>query len=772
MNTEQQQLADDAELATCRMKIGGMSCSFCTNTIRTAYARLDGVHDVGVSLAHEEALIKYDPAKLGEDQLRHTLEQIGFTYRDPDKVRSFEEEEQDLRIARNRLSVAAGFAGATAALMILGMEPFWTVLAHPLLKWTMFGLALVTMFGTAWFVKKMAWASLRRRILNQHVLLEFGAFAGLAGGMLGLFVSPEFPAGHFFAVSVFITAYHVLSDYVSKVVRTRSSQSVRKLLALQPDIARVIRDGQEAEVSVDDVVVGDAVRIRPGESIPVDGIVVDGYSAVDEALVTGEPGPVEKVAGDDVVGGSLNQTGTLVVDVTRVGDESFLVQVARSIEEARALKPGVLQLTDAILKWFVPAVLVVAVGAFAVWTVGPLLAGTQPDLTRAGFAALAVLVFGYPCALGMATPLAMIRGGGQAASRGILMRSGEAFQIMGEIRSMVFDKTGTITLGRPAVQVICPADGVDDETVLAVAASAESASEHPLARAIEDAAAAHGVDVVLADSFVSHPGMGVEATINDTPALVGKPTFLTVQGVDVSGAAADQRELEARGLTVVGVARDGRLLGLVGIGDEIKPDAAETIQRLKAAGITPMMITGDNRRTAQAVATEVGVARVLADVLPGDKAAEVRRLQQDGERVAMVGDGINDAPALAQADVGFAIGAGTDVAIEAADVVVMSGQLGAVADARDIGIRSYAKTKQNLTLALAFNGIGIPAAATGLVHPIWAMAAMVASVTTVLINSFVVVSSRLTHLVELDDGTVGEGVVHMDPHPVVNDWGH
>jgi Cu+-exporting ATPase len=722
--------------ATYRMKIGGMSCSFCTNTIRKVYERMDGVHEVGVSLAHEEGLVRYDPDKVTEDELRRTLEQVGYTYRDPEKVRSFEEEEAELRTSRDRLIVAGLLTATAAVLMLLGMEPFWTVLEHPFLMWVMFALALETMFVTAWFVKKMAWASLRRGILNQHVLLEFGAFAGLVGGLLGVFVSPEFPAGHFFAVSVFITAYHLLSDYVSQVVRTRSSQAVRQLMQLQPDTARVLRDGQEVEVPVDELEAGDRVRIRPGESVPVDGQVVEGASAVDESLVTGEPIPAEKTEGDEVIGGSVNQTGTLVIAVTRLGDESFLSQVARSIEEARALKPGVLQLVDTILKWFVPGVLTVAAIGFLAWTVGPLLFGAQPNFFRATFAALAVLVLGYPCALGMASPLAMIRGGGEAARQGILMRSGEGFQIMGEIRAIVLDKTGTLTRGEPAVQSVVGIGGHGEHDVLAAAGAAEAASEHPLARAIEDAAEERGIDVTLAGDFQSHTGKGVEATVDGALVLVGKPGFLEEQGIDPTAAGGRFADLEEQGMTVVGVAREGELLGLIGIGDEIKADAAETIQRMKDARITPVMITGDNRRTAEAVAAEVGIERVLAEVLPDDKAVEVRRLQDEGQRVMMVGDGINDAPALTQADVGIAIGAGTDIAIESADIVIMTERLASVMDARDIGVRSYAKTKQNLTLAFAFNGIGVPAAATGFVHPIWAMVAMVASVTAVLTNSF------------------------------------
>jgi Cu+-exporting ATPase len=720
--------------ANYRMKIGGMSCSFCTSTIRKAYERIDGVHEVGVSLAHEEGLVKYDPDKVGPDELRRTLEQVGYTYRDPEKIRSFEEEEAELRVARNRLFVAGTFTVVSFLMMLFGI---WLDLVRiPLMPWIALTLALETMFVTAWFVKKMAWASLRRGILNQHVLLEFAAFAGLLGGFLGIFVSPRFPASDFFAVAVFVTAYHILSDYVSKVVRTRSSQAVRRLMDLQPDTARVIRDGQEIEVPADEVTVGDRVRVRPGESVPVDGQVVEGASAVDESLVTGEPIPAEKVPGDEVIGGSINQTGSLVVEVTRIGEESFLSQVARSIEEARALRPGVLQLVDTVLKYFVPGVLLFAAAGFLGWTIIPLFFGEGPNFFRATFAALAVLVLGYPCALGMSTPLAMIRGGGEAAERGILMRSGEAFQIMGEIRSIVLDKTGTITRGEPKVQAIVAIDDHDEDEVLSAAASAESASEHPLARAIEDAAEDRGLDVVFPDEFQSHTGKGVEATVNGARVLVAKPAFLDERGVDAAAARGRFTELEEQGLTVVGVARDGELLGLVGIGDQIKTDAAETIQRMKDAGITPVMITGDNRRTAHAVAGEVGIERVLAEVLPDDKAEEIRRLQQEGRRVAMVGDGINDAPALTQADVGFAIGAGTDIAIESADIVIMSERLGAVMEAHEIGVRSYKRTKENLMLAFAFNGIGVPAATTGFVHPVWAMVAMVASVTAVLGNSF------------------------------------
>jgi heavy metal translocating P-type ATPase len=565
-------------------------------------------------------------------------------------------------------------------------------------------------------------------------LLEFGAFAGLVGGVLGFF-RRDFPMPDFFGVAVFITTYHVLSGYASLFVRTRASQAVRKLMELQPPSARVIRNGREEEVPIEYVQQGDLVRIRPGEAIPVDGQITEGASAVDESLITGEPIPKEKVPGDEVIGGSINQAGTLVVRVTKVGEESFLQQVARHIEEARALKPGIIQLVDRILRAYVPGVLAFAGLALLIWVAGARLVTGQPDWTRATFGALAVLVMGYPCALGMATPLAMIRGGGEAARKGILMRSGEAFQVFGDIKKIILDKTGTITVGKPRVVDVFAVQG-NKRDVLRVAASAESPSEHPLARAVIDRAEKDGIELLAVEDFEAVAGRGIRARAGNSVVLVGSPPFLRDKGADLTPADRQMREWVEQGKTVVGVAADGRLLGLLAIADEIKEDAAEAVDRLKRLGIEPVMITGDNERAARAVAQQVGITEVYAQVLPQDKAAKVRALQEQGYRVAMVGDGINDAPALMQADVGIAIGAGTDIAIESSDIIIVGDRLNAVVDAYHLGRSSFRKTVQNLTLALSFNGIGVPAAVTGLVHPIWAMVAMVASVSTVLLNSF------------------------------------
>lgn len=714
-----------------QFKIGGMSCSFCMETIRKALTRLEGVKEVHVSLAHEETLVEYDPAKVIPDTLKETLVAVGYTVRDPEKTRSFEEEEEEMRSERDRLFIAASLTWIAFLLMLL----MWLGRMFPYIEWIMLILAFVTVFIVGWPILRMAWGSLRRGIFNQHVLLEFAAFAGLIGGLLGLYL-PQFPTPDFFGVAVFVTAYHILSQYTSLHVRTRSSQAVRKLLSLQPATARVIRNGKEEDVPVEKVQPGDWVRIRPGEQVPIDGEVVEGSSAVNESLVTGEPLPKDKSKGDDVIGGSLNQTGALVVRAIKVGKESFLQQVAKHIQEARALKPGIIQLVDQILKYFVPGVLAFAAAAIVIWTLGAWLITGKPDIISATYAALAVLVMGYPCALGMATPLAMIRGGGEAAQKGILMRSGEAFQVFKDVKKVVLDKTGTITLGKPKVADLIPLNSSSPEHLLQIAASAEKPSEHPLAQAIVEHCEQKGLKPMEVIDFQAVPGRGIHSVVDERRVLVGSLRFLQEEDVNVGAAGERALKLEAEAKTVIGVVDGGKLIGLLTIADMIKQDAAEAVKEMDKAGLQPVMLTGDNEPTAKAVASMVGIKEIHAQVLPQNKGAKVRELQSSGFRVAMVGDGINDAPALMQADVGVAIGAGTDIAIESSDVILVGDRLGGFVDAYHIANRSFRKTVQNLALAFSFNGIGVPLAITGLVHPVWAMIAMAASVTTVLLNSF------------------------------------
>ncbi len=769
-----------ADRTRIRARIGGMHCSLCTGTIEKALARHPGVDKVAVSLTHEQALIEYDPKLAHPEELLQTLRDIGYTVSDPRKLRPFEEEERDLVREGRRFLAATTFSliaialtaqptgiGATllpaaaitsllafiflvlrsrgpgiaaagtialaavaAGFMLLRAQP-WFPEATP---WIVAGMALILVFGIASHILRMAYQALRRGILNQHVLLETGAFAGIAGGIIGFVVDrPDYPTAAFFAVSVLVVTYHVFSEWLSLIVKTRSSQAVKRLLDLQPDTARVLRDDREIEVPIEQVSVGDLVRIRPGERMPVDGSVEAGHSAVDQSLVTGEPIPVERSKGDSVIGGSINGNGTLLVRVTAIGEGSFLNRVIREVEDARALKPGILHLVDRVLRVYTPAVLIVAALALVGWLLGTWIVNGEMDIERAVFAGLSVLIMGYPCAVGISAPLSIVRGAGEAAERGILMRTGEAFQGYRLVKTIVLDKTGTLTEGRPTVREIAVAEGSEKE-LLAVAAAAEASSEHPLAQAVLDAAVERGAAPPEVLSFEAVPGKGVAAQTDQGEILVGSPRFLTSRGLDLSLVAKRIEDLEEAGRTVIAVGRSGRVLGVVALGDTLRPDAKEAVAALRHAGLRTVLLTGDNERAARRIARELGIEEVHAGVLPAAKADLIRRLQK-GARVAMVGDGINDAPSLMQADVGIAMGGGTDIAIESADIIILSNRMAALPLAREISRRSYRKMLQNVTLAFLFNGIGIPAAATGLVYPVWAMAAMAVSVTSIFFNS-------------------------------------
>jgi heavy metal translocating P-type ATPase len=530
-----------------------------------------------------------------------------------------------------------------------------------------------------------------------------------------------------------VLTYHIFSEWLSLIVKTRSSQAVKKLLDLEPDLAHVVKDGKEQELALEQVRVRDSVRIRPGERVPVDGEVESGESDVDESLVTGEPLPIQKRQGDRIVSGSLNGHGTLLVQVTVVGEESFLRQVIRSVEDARALKPGLLHLVDRVLRVYTPLVLLTAAGATIFWLVVPLIGGGSPELQRAMFAGLSVLVMGYPCAVGISVPLSIVRGAGEAAERGVLMRTGEAFQALRRVQRVVFDKTGTLTEGHPGLREIIPVIGTEAE-LLALAASVEANAEHPLARAVVEEAFKRGLALSEVEGFQAVAGKGVTARLGGRKVMVGSPHFIGNQSVNLADQNQLIRELEEHGMTVIAVAREGELLGLLALGDALRPDAAETVRRLRDLGVRTTLITGDNEQAARYFARAAGIEEVHARILPAEKATIIRKLQEKA-RVAMVGDGINDAPALMQAEVGIAFGTGADIAIESADVVILSKRVGAVLDALEVSRYSYRKVVQNVALAFLFNGVGIPAAATGLVYPIWGMVAMAASVTTIFINS-------------------------------------
>jgi len=717
--------------------IGGMSCSFCAETIEKSLSKEKGVEEVKVSLAHEEVLVEYDPETSNESELRKLLKDLGYTIRDPNKTKRFKEQQDELDEGKKDLLVSAVptliISGLMIYMLITGM--IFEVMALSVRIFSL-ALALFTMFVPGFYIKKKAFFSLKRGIFNQHVLLESGAFAALIGGLLGLTIYPHFPTVHFFAVATFLTSYHILSEYTSLVVRTKAARAVEKLLDLRPDTARKVTDEGVEEVEVERLEIGDKVRVKPGEAIPVDGEVIEGKSAVDESLVTGESVPVDKKEGEKVIGGSINRSGSLLIVVKATGDEAFLNRIANEIKEARSMKPDIIKLADRVLKYFVPGVLSIAFFTFLTWILGPLVFGYDLMVERAIFASLAVLVLGYPCALGMATPLALTRGGTKAAKKGIFMRSGDAFQVLPEVDVMIFDKTGTITKGEP--EVIYVESSLDEKELLSFSASAELFSEHPLGEAIVRYAEEKGVDFLEPDSFQSISGKGVKANIDGEEVKVGKLDWLNSQGVFVEKDRFKDRIYRYRkeGLTVIGCAIEGDLKGLMALGDRVKKDASDTIRAVNAKGIEPIILTGDDEITARAVAEKVGIESVLADVLPDEKRSKIRELQDEGHRVAMIGDGINDAPALMQSDIGIAIGTGTDITIESADIVLIHDFLQGVIDAYDIAEESFKKTKQNLSIAFGLNGIGVALATTGLLHPISAMLAMIVSVSTVLINSF------------------------------------
>ena len=730
--------------ARIRARIGGLHCSLCTGTIEKALGRRPGVDKVAVSLTHEQALIEYDPQVARPEELLQTLKDIGYTISDPRKLRPFEEEEAALVREGRRFIGAIGFSLAAIALVAnpigfwstllaavvfaslvaflfvvltprgigtaiggaIGLCVFGAALYYsrsqgwlvPATPWLTGAFALILVFGIGNHILVMAIQALRRGILNQHVLLEIGAFAGIAGGLIGLILHPVgYPTASFFAVSVMVATYHIFSEWLSLIVKTRSSQAVKKLLDLQPETARVVRGNREEEIPIEQVQLGDCVRIRPGERIPVDGQVISGHSAVDESLISGEPIPVEKAEGSKVVGGSMNCMGTLLVRVTAIGEESFLQQVIRHVEDARALKPGLLHLVDRVLQVYTPTVLAIAALAVIGWLAGSWLATGQIDIERAVFAGLSVLVMGYPCAVGISAPLAIVRGAGEAAERGILMRTGEAFQGYRLVTRVVLDKTGTLTEGRPLVREIVPLDSSEQE-LLGFAAAAEASSEHPLAQAIVNAAFERKVTPSEVENFVAFPGRGVAAGIEGAKVLVGSPKFLQEAGVNLAPLAARIHELEEAGRTVIAVAKNGNALGIIALGDRLRADAAKTVTALRRAGITPILLTGDNERAAKRMAREAGIDEVHAGVLPDRKAEIIRELQRAG-KVAMVGDGINDAPALMQADVGIAMGSGTDIAIESADIIILGNRLESILAAHDISRRGYRKMVQNVVLA-------------------------------------------------------------------------
>ncbi|WP_137992757.1 heavy metal translocating P-type ATPase [Streptomyces vilmorinianum] len=682
------------------------------------------------------------PGARGEPESRTVAPPLGGVSAGEAEAAEAEERQAEIRDLTRRVGLGAVLTApvlfAVMAHELFGAEwvPDW-LLDH----WLQLALITPVMFYTGWPIHATGWLTLRHRGADMNSLITLGTSAAYGYSLLVTLAPSLLPEDvrevYFEAVGVILTLI-LLGRLFEARAKAGTGEAIRALLGLQARTARVIRDGTEAEVPIEDVGVGDELVIRPGEKIPVDSDVLSGSSAVDESMVTGEPMPVTKQAGDTVIGATVNTTGSLRVRASKVGADTMLAQIIRLVRQAQASKAPIQRLADAVSAYFVPAVIAIAIAAFAVWyTVGP-----APALTLALVSAVAVLIIACPCALGLATPLSIMVGTGKGAQAGILIRSAEALETAHGLDTIVLDKTGTVTEGKPVLTDVQAAEGFAEDEVVALVAAAEADSEHPLAGAIVTGARDRNLTVPTAGAFDSVTGKGVRATVDGRAVLVGTARLLDDAGVGTDALTSVAAELSAQGKTPVLAAVDGRAAGVLAVADTVKPESAQAIAALQRLGIETVVITGDNARTAAAIAAQVGVERVLAEVLPEHKADEIRRLQAEGHTVGMVGDGINDAPALAAADVGLAIGTGTDVAIEAADITLISGSLTGVVTAIRLSRATMRNIRQNLFFALIYNAVGVPLAA-GVLYPLWgirlspiiAAAAMALSSLSVVTNS-------------------------------------
>ena len=709
------------EEARLDFPVKGMHCAACVGKVERALLAVPGVKTAAVNLATERATVRLGAGGPSLDALRRAVDAAGYTV-PADIVATPEaaDREQAERARENRRLQRKFVAGVALSLPVLlgsmhevfSWAPHW--LRDPFLLWA---LTTPVQFWVGWQFHAGFLTELRHRSASMNTLVSIGTNAAYFFSVAvtlwpGVFSATG--AMPYYEASALLMTFLVLGRMLEARARGGTSEAIRRLIALRPKTARVLRAGKEEDVPVGLVLVGDLLRVRPGERVAVDGNVVEGASTVDESMLTGESLPVEKGPGTAVVGGSVNRTGAFTFRATRVGSETVLAQIIRLVEEAQGSKAPIQRLADRVASVFVPVVLVIAALTFGVWWAW----GPEPSFFYALANAVGVLVIACPCAMGLATPTAIMVGTGKGAELGVLIKSAGALELLHRAATMVFDKTGTLTVGKPVVTDAVPAPGFDADGLLALAAAAEQGSEHPLGEAIVTEAKARGLALPPVSEFQAVPGQGVDALAPDGRILLGNARMMQARGVDVAGLEPVARRLAAEGKSVVYVAFAGEAHGLVAVADVLKPDARAAVVALKALGMEVAMLTGDTRLTGEAIARQAGIDRVLAEVLPEQKAAEIKRLQEEGRLVAMVGDGINDAPALAQADVGIAMGSGTDVAIEAADITLMRGNLHGVVTAVELSRRTIRIIKENLGWAFGYNIVLVPVAA-GALYPLW-----------------------------------------------------
>jgi Cu+-exporting ATPase len=727
-------------METLTLPVEGMTCASCVFRVERALKGIDGVSDASVNLASEKARVTFDPSVTTLAKLQQAVDNAGYALVVAEPAAAGRASDpsaaQDRRLKRELLFSAA-LAAPVMLLSMLGMagvfngQPGFSM--ESLDTMLLFLTTPVMVVGGRRFFRG-AWESAKHLRADMNTLVAVGTGAAYAYSTLVVLV-PHWLGVHgghvYFDTSATIITLILLGKFLETRAKRRATDAIRNLLGAQPKTAVVIRDGVERVTDIADVVPGDVLLVRPGERIPVDGTVIHGTASVDESLVTGESMPVDKKAGDRLIGGTINRSGSVRFTATAVGARTVLAGIVRLVEEAQGSKPPIQHLTDRIASVFVPVVIGVAAATFIGWYLAAGGAGFTPALLNA----IAVLLIACPCALGLATPTAVMVGTGKGAALGILIKNASSLERIQSTQTVVLDKTGTITEGNPSVTDVVALNGTARHDLLRLAASVERASEHPVAQAIVARAHAEAIELSQAEAFQSLPGLGVAGTVDGTPVLVGTAGLLTEYAVDPGNGQESLERFAREGKTAVLVALDGRLAGIIAVADTIKATSADAVRTLQAMGMDVVMMTGDREATARAIAASAGISTVIAGVLPAEKAATIRGLQADGRRVAMVGDGINDAPALAQADVGIAMGGGTDVAMEAADITLMRGDLTDVPRAIRLSSAMLRTIKQNLFWAFAYNVIGIPLAAFGFLHPMLAAAAMAFSSVSVMGNS-------------------------------------
>lgn len=739
-----------ARTNTVTLSVGSMSCGSCVGRVDAAFAAVPGVVSVTANLAAETAKVEYLEGVVTVSELTSASTQAGYPAElakaDASQTRADRKAEEADDLRRN-VAIAAAL---TLPVFILEMGAHLIPAFHMAIQasigtqtsWVIqCVLTTLVLLGPGRGFYRKGIPALLKRAPDMNSLVAVGTGAAWGYSVVATVLPGLLPDGVravYFEAAAVIVVLILVGRWLEARAKGRTGAAIQSLLGLQTRTARVLRDGETVDMDADQLAVGDVILVRPGERIPVDGIVTDGASNVDESMVTGEPMPVAKTAGAAITGGTVNGTGSLTFEATRVGADTTLAQIIRMVEEAQGAKLPIQGLVNRVTLWFVPAVMGVAALTVLVW----LLIGPDPALTFALVAGVSVLIIACPCAMGLATPTSIMVGTGRAAQMGVLFRRGDALQGLSEVDVIALDKTGTVTEGRPALSEVSVASGFDRAEVLRLVAGAEAQSEHPIADAIVQGARVEGLAVPAASSFASETGYGVEARVEGRQVLVGADRYMARAGVDVAALSAREAELAARGQTALFAAIDGKLAALISVSDPVKPSSRAAISALRARGINVAMISGDKQETAQAIAQEVGIDQVVAGVLPDGKVAALDALKAQGRKVAFVGDGINDAPALAHADVGIAIGTGTDVAIEAADVVLMSGDLGGVVNALEVSRRTMSNIRQNLIWAFGYNVALIPVAAGVLypvfgllLSPVFAAGAMALSSVSVLSNA-------------------------------------